>query len=73
MTAAPTRMPAIYLGHGAPPLVDDPTWPAELAAWARRLPRPSAVLVVSAHWESAPLTLSATTRCRWCTTSGASR
>jgi 4,5-DOPA dioxygenase extradiol len=54
-------MPAIYLGHGAPPLVDDPTWPTELAAWARRLPRPSAVLVVSAHWESAPLTVGATT------------
>ncbi len=55
------RMPAIYLGHGAPPLVDDPVWPGELAAWARRLPRPTAVLVVSAHWESAPLTLGATT------------
>jgi hypothetical protein len=22
----PGRMPAIYLGHGAPPLVDDPLW-----------------------------------------------
>src|SRR5664279_4488036 len=56
----PTRMPAIYLGHGAPPLVDDATWPAELAAWAAGLPRPKAILVVSAHWESAPLTLGAT-------------
>jgi 4,5-DOPA dioxygenase extradiol len=54
------RMPALYLGHGAPPLVDDPLWPAELAAWSARLPRPAAILVVSAHWESAPLTLSAT-------------
>ena len=61
MTDVPTRMPAIYLGHGAPPLVDDPTWPAELAAWSQRLPRPTAVLIVSAHWESAPLTLGATT------------
>jgi 4,5-DOPA dioxygenase extradiol len=33
-------MPAIYLGHGAPPLLDDPTWTAELAAWAEQLPRP---------------------------------
>jgi len=55
------RMPALYLGHGAPPLVDDPRWPGQLAAWAARLPRPTAVLVVSAHWESAPLTLGATT------------
>lgn len=53
-------MPAIYLSHGAPPLVDDPTWPGELAQWSARLPRPRAVLVVSAHWESAPLTLGAT-------------
>jgi len=60
-TADPQRIPAIYLGHGAPPLVDDPTWPGQLAAWAGRLGRPRAILVVSAHWESAPLTLSATT------------
>ncbi len=55
----PGRMPAIYLGHGAPPLVDDPLWVAQLAAWARALPRPRAILMVSAHWESAPLTIGA--------------
>jgi 4,5-DOPA dioxygenase extradiol len=54
------RMPAIYLGHGAPPLVDDPLWVVQLEAWAGALPRPSAVLMVSAHWESAPLTIGAT-------------
>jgi 4,5-DOPA dioxygenase extradiol len=53
-------MPSIYLGHGAPLLLDDPVWPAELARWAADLPRPRAVLIVSAHWESAPLSLSAT-------------
>jgi 4,5-DOPA dioxygenase extradiol len=52
-------MPALYLGHGAPPLLDDPLWTAQLAAWADALPRPSGILIVSAHWESAPLTLSA--------------
>jgi 4,5-DOPA dioxygenase extradiol len=55
-----TQMPAIYLGHGAPPLVDDALWTSQLAAWAGNLPRPSAILMVSAHWESAPLTLGAT-------------
>ncbi len=63
MTAqdAPTsRMPALYIGHGAPPLLDDPLWSAELRAWAADLPRPRAILMVSAHWESAPLALSAT-------------
>ena len=54
------RMPAMYLGHGAPPLVDDPLWTTQLAAWAGALPRPRAILVVSAHWESAPLTIGAT-------------
>ncbi|MDO8308611.1 MAG: class III extradiol ring-cleavage dioxygenase [Actinomycetota bacterium] len=52
------RMPALYLGHGAPPLLDDPLWTAELSAWAAGLPRPEAILIVSAHWESAPMTLS---------------
>ena len=52
-------MPALYLGHGAPPLLDDPLWSAQLAALAQDLPRPKAILIVSAHWESAPLSLSA--------------
>ncbi|WP_205473761.1 dioxygenase [Nocardioides sp. SYSU D00038] len=54
-----TRMPALYLGHGAPPLLDDPVWSGQLAAWAGDLPRPQAILIVSAHWESAPVMLSA--------------
>ena len=37
----PARMPALYIGHGAPILVDDPVWPVELAAWARDLPAPA--------------------------------
>jgi 4,5-DOPA dioxygenase extradiol len=53
-------MPALYIGHGAPPLLDDPVWSAELRALAARLPRPTGVLIVSAHWEAAPLSLSAT-------------
>ena len=53
-------MPSLYLGHGAPPLVDDEFWPDELRKWSAALPRPKAILVVSAHWESAPLTIGAT-------------
>ncbi len=53
-------MPAVYLSHGAPPLADDARWTAELAAWAADLPRPESVLVVSAHWEQAPLAIGAT-------------
>ena len=54
------RMPAVYFGHGAPPLVDDELWVAQLAAWAGALPRPRAVLMVSAHWTEARLTFGAT-------------
>ncbi|MEU3607613.1 class III extradiol ring-cleavage dioxygenase [Streptomyces sp. NPDC035033] len=59
-TALDARMPALYLSHGAPPLADDPVWPGELAAWSAGLPRPRAILMVSAHWEEAPLALGAT-------------
>jgi len=53
------RMPALYLGHGAPPLLDDALWSSQLASWARDLPVPRAILIVSAHWEAAPVSLSA--------------
>ena len=53
------RMPALYIGHGAPPLLDDPVWSAQLERLAADLPRPKAILIVSAHWESAPVSLSA--------------
>jgi 4,5-DOPA dioxygenase extradiol len=56
----PARMPAVYLGHGAPPLVDDQLWVSQLQGWAKEMPKPKQILVVSAHWESAPLTLGAT-------------
>jgi len=52
-------MPAIYIGHGAPPLLDDPVWSGQLGAWAANLPRPKAILIVSAHWQAAPAMLSA--------------
>ncbi|GLU47607.1 dioxygenase family protein [Nocardiopsis ansamitocini] len=54
------RMPVLYFGHGAPPLADDALWTGQLAGWSADLPRPTAVLIVSAHWEAAPVTLGAT-------------
>ena len=55
-----SSMPALYLSHGAPPLVDDALWSSQLAGLAEQLPRPKEILIVSAHWESAPLVLGAT-------------
>ncbi|HYN66650.1 MAG TPA: class III extradiol ring-cleavage dioxygenase [Ornithinibacter sp.] len=59
-TSTTDRQPVLYLSHGAPPLADDALWTAQLAAWSEDLPRPSSVLVVSAHWELAPISVSAT-------------
>lgn len=59
-SATPELMPALYLGHGAPPLLDDPVWFGQLAQLAGTIAKPKAILIVSAHWESAPLTVGAT-------------
>ena len=33
---------------------------SQLATWAKELPKPKGIVIVSAHWESAPITISAT-------------
>src|SRR3954469_4996839 len=53
-------LPALYISHGAPPLFEDGEWMTQLLRWARTLPKPRAILIVSAHWESAPLSISST-------------
>jgi 4,5-DOPA dioxygenase extradiol len=58
---SPARMPVLYLSPGAPPLADDRRWTGQLRDWSAHLPIPRAILVISAHWEEAPLTVSATT------------
>lgn len=53
-------MPVIFLAHGSPLLLDDDRWSGQLAAWAKAMPRPKAVLMLSAHWVDRPITLGAT-------------
>jgi 4,5-DOPA dioxygenase extradiol len=53
-----SKAPALYIGHGAPMLLDDPLWTSQLREVAGNIQRPTAILIVSAHWESAPITLS---------------
>ncbi|MEV6810924.1 class III extradiol ring-cleavage dioxygenase [Micromonospora sp. NPDC051296] len=52
-------LPALFVSHGAPPTLDDPRWLADLFAWSQSMPKPRAIVVVSAHWENAPLAISA--------------
>jgi 4,5-DOPA dioxygenase extradiol len=55
-----STMPVVFAAHGAPVLLDDAAWMAQLASWAAAMPAPRAVLMVSAHWEERPVTLGAT-------------
>ena len=54
-------LPSLYISHGAPPLFEDALWMEQLVNWARDLPKPKAILIVSAHWESDALAISSTT------------
>jgi len=46
-----SRLPSLFLSHGAPTLPIDPAMPsAEFATLAEHLPRPRAILMLSAHW-----------------------
>src|SRR6476469_3967563 len=62
MTSTLDRPPVLFLSHGAPPLADDATWTRELKTWSGTFDKPKDILMVSAHWENAPVTLSATKR-----------
>jgi len=53
-------MPVIFAAHGAPVLLEDAQWMAEFAAWAKTMPKPESILMISAHWEDQPMTLGAT-------------
>jgi 4,5-DOPA dioxygenase extradiol len=52
-------MPVIFAAHGAPVLLDDNVWMAELASWSKAIAKPKSILMVSAHWEERPTTLGA--------------
>lgn len=45
------RMPVVFVGHGSPMnALRDTPFTRRLAAWGQALPRPTAILSVSAHW-----------------------
>lgn len=45
-------LPVAFVAHGAPLLATDDVRGAPLRAWGAKLPRPRAILAVSAHWRS---------------------
>jgi 4,5-DOPA dioxygenase extradiol len=45
------KMPVLFIGHGSPlNIILDNGFTRSLAALGKRLPRPKAILVISAHW-----------------------
>ena len=53
MGAMTQRLPALFLGHGSPmTVITDNPYRASFAALGRALPRPKAILAISAHWET---------------------
>lgn len=52
-------MPVGFVAHGAPTLALDHVKGAPLRAWAQAMPTPQAIVVVSAHWETSPLSTGA--------------
>lgn len=58
-SAQDAPFPALFISHGAPPLFEDGEWIQALAGWADAMPIPRGIVIVSAHWESAPIALSA--------------
>jgi len=51
-------LPSLFISHGAPFTLDDPQWLHELFTWAQSLPKPQAIVIISAHWEDAPAAIS---------------
>lgn len=51
-------MPTLFISHGAPPLFEDGPWMDDLFAWSHGLPKPTGIVIVSAHWEQAPIAVS---------------
>jgi 4,5-DOPA dioxygenase extradiol len=51
-------MPSLFISHGAPPTLDDPQWLDDLYQWGTSMPKPRSIVVVSAHWENAPVAIS---------------
>lgn len=45
------KMPVLFIGHGSPlNIILNNGFTQSVAAWGKRLPRPKAIMVVSAHW-----------------------
>ncbi len=53
------KLPALFISHGAPTLaIEQSATTSALARIGQNLPKPRAILIMSAHWQSAKLEMS---------------
>ncbi len=53
------KLPALFISHGAPTLaIEQSTTTSALARIGQNLPKPRAIVIMSAHWQSAKLEIS---------------
>lgn len=56
MPGTSALMPVLFVGHGSPEnILYDNTWTRSLNDVAKKIPKPDAVLIISAHWHSQTL------------------
>jgi 4,5-DOPA dioxygenase extradiol len=61
----PGLMPALFVGHGSPMnAIEENAYAAHWRALGERLPRPKAILCISAHWQTEGLAVTARARPR---------
>ena len=59
-TTTPKTQPVIFIGHGSPMnAIEDNPWSRAWRALGQRLPRPRAILCISAHWTTPGVRLGA--------------
>ncbi|MBP2630162.1 MAG: ygiD [Firmicutes bacterium] len=47
------KMPALFIGHGSPMnIIEENNYTHSLVQLAKKLPKPTAILVISAHWQT---------------------
>ena len=60
---SPARMPVVFTAHGNPMnAIRDNAFTRFLHAWAATLPRPRAILAISAHWEAPGIVVTGSAR-----------
>ena len=54
-----SKLPALFISHGAPTLaIEQSATTSALARIGQNLPKPRAIVIMSAHWQSAKLEIS---------------